>query len=51
MTGSAKPPVEVPPGLGRTTGNDDFLAFLDKAVEAGAERTDEGPDPAKGLEE
>ena len=32
MTGTNKPPVEVPPGLGRVTGDDDFLAFLDKVV-------------------
>jgi hypothetical protein len=37
MTGSQKPPIELPPGLGKASdkeGQDDFASFLDKAIEA-----------------
>jgi hypothetical protein len=33
MTGSGKPPVVIPPGLGKTTGEKGFLDFLDEAIE------------------
>ena len=38
MTGNPgnKPPVVIPPGLGKTVGNDDFAAFLDDAIKEGA---------------
>lgn len=51
MVGNQKPPPVIPEGLGKTTGDDAFAAFLDAAVEAGKDKADEGPDPTQGLDE
>lgn len=54
MTGNGKPPPVVPEGLGKVdpkVENDAFAAFLDAAVEAGKEKTDEGPDPTQACDE
>jgi hypothetical protein len=43
MVGNEKPPPVIPPGLGKSDDKGDFDAFLEAAIAAGQEKTDEGP--------